>query len=120
MIDRATLLRLSDEINNLFMKELCGTFTEDQVMIDQAVNTLIELMGKGGSSRAYAEGRVVNLIERFDDTRDETNAWPLSKFMIERASDLHRQHLTAVVQAYRNGSLSMIKAIEAAERTLDQ
>lgn len=59
----------------------------ERMLIDQAAEQLSAMTGRGGSARAYGEGKIITLINDFDTTRSETGGpWPLSRFMALQAS----------------------------------
>lgn len=118
------LIRLRDEIGALLLGKVEGDIAAEHAAVTQAAKQLEQFGCMGGSTRAAAEGEIVRLMKRFDNTRDcGYGPWPVSQFMSERdqRADAFRTALAACVEAHRTGRYEpMVAAIAAAEALISE
>ena len=92
-------------------------------LLEQAAQDIATMGGSGGHLRGQAESLIVDLVERFDTTReDRFGMWPVSKFMASHATRENelKAALEACINAHKTGRYEpLVAAIEAAQNTLE-
>lgn len=116
------LIKIRDEISALLMAKLKDNVEAEHAAVTQAAAQLEYFGGMGGSTRAKAEAEIVRLMQRFDNTPNQSDEQlPVSEFMSNRAKRTEnlRAALVACIAAHRTGRFEpMVAAIEAARKVI--
>lgn len=81
-----SLLEMQESVDRAIRRCIVehGGYDAERLLIDRAVKQLESLTGAGGSTRAYGEKKLLEVIQRFDNTRtDYFGPWPISKRLEE-------------------------------------
>jgi hypothetical protein len=81
------LIDLRRQIDRLLLDHIAmhGGYEAERYLIEQAAEQLASMTGRGGSTRALGEQRIVDLVKQFDNTSgDGFGGWPVSRFMAGR------------------------------------
>lgn len=113
--------RMVSEILNVLLREVSGC-DEEHKLIKGAVSEIAAMGRRGGSSRSLAERGIVDLIKKFDTTRNQ-DPWPLSRFLMEREAKAPALEaaLKSCISAHESGRYeSMVKAVDSAKKVLTE
>lgn len=117
------LLAIRDEISALLLEKVDGSVESEHACVTLASKQLEQFCCMGGSTRAKAEGEIVRLLRRFDDTHESGfGPWPVSSFMqsVEAKGNAYKRALQCCIDAHKSGGYQpMVVAIENARKLLE-